>query len=63
MRVLPKDLVRGKKHHNVSRNINKHCHKNAASYHLVISKCRHVAEMTNDNLVNIREKERSIYLM
>ena len=32
-----------------------HCHKSAASYHVVIPKCKDVGEMTNDNPVNVRE--------
>ena len=35
-----------------------HCHKSAASYHVVIPKSKDVGEMTNDNLVNVCEKER-----
>ena len=35
-----------------------HCHKNAASYHIAIPKCKDVGDMTNHNLVNVREKER-----
>ena len=31
-----------------------HCNKFAASYHVVVQKCK---EMTNDNLVNVREKK------
>ena len=33
-----------------------HCHKSAASYHVAIPKCKDVGEMTNNNLVNLREK-------
>ena len=39
-----------------------HCHKSAASYHVVIPKCKDVGEMTNDNPVNVREKERQYLL-
>ena len=39
-----------------------HCHKSAASYHVVIPKCKDVGEMTNDNSVNVREKERKYLL-
>ena len=35
-----------------------HRHKNAASYHVVIPKCKDVGEMTNHNLVSVCEKER-----
>ena len=40
----------------------KHCYKSAASYHVAIPKCKYVGEMTNDNLVNVREKERKYLL-
>ena len=39
-----------------------HCHKSAASYHVVISKCKDVGEMTNGNIVNVHEKERKYLL-
>ena len=39
-----------------------HCHKSAALYHVVILKCKDVGEMTNDNLVNVSEKERKYLL-
>ena len=39
-----------------------HCHKNTALHHVVIPKCKDVGEMTNDNLVNVREKERKYLL-
>ena len=39
-----------------------HCHKSAASYHVVIPKCKDVGEMANNNLVNVREKERKYLL-
>ena len=38
-----------------------YCHKSAASYH-VIPKGKDAGEMTNDNLVNVREKERKYLL-
>ena len=59
MHTLPKGLVRGKKHHDVSQNIKRqtYCHKSAASYRVVIRKCKNVGEMTNDNLVNVSKKE------
>ena len=59
MHTLPKGLVRGKKHHVVSKNIKRqaYCHKNASSYHVVILKCKDVGEMTNDSLVNVSKKE------
>ena len=38
------------------------CHKSAASYHIVILKCKDIGEMTNDNLVNVLQKERKYLL-
>ena len=63
MHTLPKDLVRGKNNHNVLKNNNRHCHKSAALYYVVIPKWKDAGEMTNGNLVNVHEKEKSIYLM
>ena len=38
------------------------CHKSEASYHVVITKCKDVGQMTNGNLVSVREKERKYLL-
>ena len=40
-----------------------HCHKCAASYDVVIPKCKDVGETNNDNLVTCVKKKESIYLM
>ena len=40
-----------------------HCHKSAALYYVVIPKWKDAGEMTNSNLVNVHEKEKSVYLM
>ena len=39
-----------------------HCHKSAASYHVVIPKYKDLGEMTNDKIVNVCEKERKYLL-
>ena len=39
-----------------------HCHKSAASYHVVIPKCEDVGATTKDNLINGRQKERKYLL-
>ena len=56
MHKLPKDSVHGKKHRNVSKNIIK------LIAIKVIPKCKDVGQMTNDNLINVREEKESIYL-
>ena len=38
------------------------CHKSAASNHVVIPKCKDVGDMANNNLVNMRKKERKYLL-
>ena len=39
-----------------------HCHKSAASYHVVIPKFEDVGATTKDNLINARQKERKYLL-
>ena len=57
MHTLPKDLF------NWWKKVPQCFKEHAASYHVFIPKSKDVSEMTNDYLVNAREKAKKKYLL